>query len=59
MGVEYCLNMGEPELESYQKWLKENNYKSPLDPEFCPSVFRSDLDTWKKRDKKNFGKKSD
>lgn len=31
MGIEYTINIYEPTTESYKKWLKENNYKSPLD----------------------------
>ncbi len=52
MGVEYCLNMGGPELDGYEEWLKQNNYKSPLEPEFCPKVNRSDFDEWKKKTRK-------
>ncbi len=29
-GVEYSLNMGGPELEGYEEWLKENNSESHL-----------------------------
>jgi hypothetical protein len=29
-GVEYTLNLGEPEIESYQVWLAENSDRSPL-----------------------------
>lgn len=46
LGIEYCLNMGGPELEGYEKWLEENKYKSPLDSEFCKSVNISDYDQW-------------
>jgi hypothetical protein len=34
-GVEYCLNLGGPELEGYEIWLQNNNFKSPLDPDVC------------------------
>lgn len=30
MGIEYTINMYKPTIEGYKKWLKENNYKSPL-----------------------------
>ena len=29
-GVEYCINMGGPEIEGYLEWLKNHNFKSPL-----------------------------
>ena len=29
-GAEFTLNLGGPYLEGYQKWLKENNFQSPL-----------------------------
>jgi hypothetical protein len=29
-GVEYCINLGGPELDGYYKWLKDNNDRSPL-----------------------------
>lgn len=29
-GVEYAINLGGPELEGYQQWLKDNNSASPL-----------------------------
>ena len=29
-GIEYCINMGGPEIDGYIEWLKENNYKSHL-----------------------------
>lgn len=29
-GVEYVINMGKPSIDGYQKWLKENDYISPL-----------------------------
>ncbi len=34
-GVEYCLNLGGPELEGYEVWLQNHKFKSPLDPEMC------------------------
>ncbi|MBE3094343.1 MAG: hypothetical protein IMZ52_04875, partial [Actinobacteria bacterium] len=34
MGVEYCLNMGRPDLSGYLKWLKEHNNDSPLDDKY-------------------------
>ena len=33
LGVEYAINLGGPEIEGYVKWLKENEYRSPLYPE--------------------------
>lgn len=30
-GIEYVINMREPNLELYNEWLKNNNYKSPLE----------------------------
>jgi len=29
-GIEYTINLGGPELNGYQKWLSDNNGKSPL-----------------------------
>lgn len=29
-GIEYTLNMGDPDIEGYITWLKKNRYKSPL-----------------------------
>ena len=29
-GVEYCINMGGPEIEEYLEWLKQHNFESPL-----------------------------
>ena len=29
-GVEYAINLGGPEIEGYERWLKENNYVSHL-----------------------------
>ncbi len=29
-GVEYCINMGGPEIEGYLEWLKQHNFESPL-----------------------------
>lgn len=29
-GVEYVINMGEPSIDGYQKWLEEHDYISPL-----------------------------
>lgn len=29
-GVEYCINMGGPEIEGYLEWLKQHNLESPL-----------------------------
>jgi hypothetical protein len=29
-GTEYTINMGGPELEGYELWLKKNDYVSPL-----------------------------
>lgn len=29
-GIEYCLNMGGPEIDGYIDWLKCNEFKSPL-----------------------------
>jgi hypothetical protein len=34
-GVEYCLNLGGPDLEGYEIWLQNHNFKSPLDPDIC------------------------
>jgi HNH endonuclease len=34
-GVEYCLNLGGPELEGYEIWLQNHNFISPLDSDFC------------------------
>lgn len=31
MGIEYAINIGGPGIDSYEKWLKENNYASILD----------------------------
>jgi hypothetical protein len=31
-GVEYTLNLGEPEIDSYQAWLSANSDRSPLYP---------------------------
>jgi len=31
-GMEYCINMGGPEIEGYLEWLKQHNFESPLDP---------------------------
>lgn len=36
-GVEYALNLGEPEVETYESWLVENTHQSPL----YPGVFGS------------------
>ena len=30
-GVEYCINMGGPEIEGYLEWLKQHGFKSLLD----------------------------
>jgi hypothetical protein len=30
MGVEYCLNLGDPKIISFLKWLDKNEYQSPL-----------------------------
>lgn len=30
MGFEYCLDLGNPTIESYENWLKDNNNISPL-----------------------------
>jgi hypothetical protein len=55
-GIEYCMNMGGPELEGYENWLIENKNKSPLDREFCKKIDRSDYDQWiKKKQRSNFG----
>jgi len=35
MGIEYCLNMDGPFLDSYIEWLKKNNNRSPLENELC------------------------
>lgn len=35
-GVEYCLNLGDPDLKGYELWLQTHNFKSPLDSEFHP-----------------------
>ena len=32
-GVEYALNLGDPEIETYKSWLIENSGQSPLYPE--------------------------
>jgi len=29
-GVEYCINMGGPEIEGYLEWLKQHKFRSPL-----------------------------
>ena len=29
-GIEYAINLGGPDLEGYDRWLKENNNRSPL-----------------------------
>ena len=29
-GVQYTINLGGPEVEGFEKWLKENDYRSPL-----------------------------
>lgn len=29
-GIEYCLDLGQPTIETYIKWLEENNNASPL-----------------------------
>ena len=29
-GIEYCLNMGGPEIDGYVEWLKKHEFKSPL-----------------------------
>jgi hypothetical protein len=29
-GIEYAINLGGPELEGYERWLKENDNRSPL-----------------------------
>jgi len=52
MGVEYCLNMGGPELGGYEEWLKEHDNKSPLDSEFCKIVESSDYDQWIKKNRR-------
>ncbi|MDR1792646.1 MAG: HNH endonuclease [Bacteroidales bacterium] len=31
MGIEYVINIGEPEIKGYEKWLQKNNYKSPIE----------------------------
>jgi len=36
-GMEYVLNLGGPELDGYQKWLKQNNERSPLYPNGLPA----------------------
>lgn len=33
LGMEYTINLGGPEIDGYEKWLKENDFKSPLYPE--------------------------
>jgi hypothetical protein len=30
MGIEYVINMGGNEIEMYNRWLKKNNYESPI-----------------------------
>lgn len=30
LGIEYCINIGDRQLEKYEQWLRVNNYKSPL-----------------------------
>jgi hypothetical protein len=32
LGVEYTINLGGPEIDGYEKWLKEHGYMSPLYP---------------------------
>lgn len=29
-GIEYALNLGGPEIEGYENWIKKNNDMSPL-----------------------------
>jgi hypothetical protein len=31
-GMEYAMNMGEPETETYKEWLRNNTDRSPLYP---------------------------
>jgi len=31
LGIEYCMNMGGPEIEGYFEWLRQHSFKSPLD----------------------------
>lgn len=44
MGLEYCLNMGEPDLHGYVEWLRKNNNRSPLESDLCGSINVSTLD---------------
>lgn len=30
LGIEYCINIGDRQLEKYEQWLRLNNYESPL-----------------------------
>jgi hypothetical protein len=30
LGIEYAINMGEPETDGYVEWLREHSFKSPL-----------------------------
>lgn len=30
LGIEYVINMGEPEIDGYIEWLKQHSFKSPL-----------------------------
>jgi len=56
-GVEYCLNMGDPELEGYMEWLFEHDNKSPLDLEFCSKINMSNIDNFlKKKMRENVNK---
>ncbi|MFR9542345.1 MAG: HNH endonuclease [Rikenellaceae bacterium] len=34
MGVEYVICISDPDISGYNDWLKENNYKSPVEREF-------------------------
>ncbi|MFA5367288.1 MAG: HNH endonuclease [Dehalococcoidia bacterium] len=38
MGVEYCLNMGGPDLDGYKQWLEMNQNRSPLEDSLCGHI---------------------
>ena len=33
LGIEYAINLDGPEIDGYEKWLAENNHRSPLYPD--------------------------
>jgi hypothetical protein len=38
LGIEYAINLGGPEIEGYEYWLKSNAGGSPLYPDGVPSI---------------------